>query len=399
MKNKIILIPSINLPIPATKGGAVQNLIDFFIDYNEESYEYDIVIFSVFNKKSKKISNKFKNTKIFYIPFSGLLSYFSTQNITLISGISYKILNFYFVRYIKFILTFFIKNKSCIIYENTPFIFGKMKPCRDTKTIIHLYNDYIKKNNDRNEKIIRNVDRVVTVSDYGRKFLYEIIPNDKTDVIYNGIDVDRFITKDDYSYLREMYNIKNGDKVILFVGRLVEEKGIRELIESVLRIDDRFNIKLLIIGNKLYSGDVYDRFYERLKTLTSTKKCRFEFVGHVSYERLHEFYSISDIGVLPSTYDEPFSMSALEYMASGLGVVVTDVGGFPEMIKDSGIMVPNDENLVTSLMENIEILLQDDVLLKQYGDKARERVREFNKENYCINKSNLIKKIINKGDK
>ena len=92
---------------------------------------------------------------------------------------------------------------------------------------------------------------------------------------------------------------------------------------------------------------------------------------------------MSDVGILPSLYDEPFSLSAIEYMASGLAVIVSDAGGFPEMIGDTGVIVRR-ENLIRNLENTMIKLMIDKDLRRKLSKKSKKRSEQYSIINYCI---------------
>lgn len=277
MKN-IILIPSFNLPIPAVKGGAVQNLLEDFIEYNEVNKEYNLKVFSIRNNDAKKQAKKYKYSNIIYVPFSNILHGIIVKDIKKISGLCYKVTQKYYSFYIKKYITKNIKECDCIIYENTPFLYyDHCKILEGTPTLIYLYNDYINKKNSTNELIVKKAHHICTVSGYGRDFLNTLYPNKKTTVVYNGIDIGKFDISYDNTTKSEKYKKIGKEKIILFVGRLVPDKGIKELMQAINKVDPKYKCKLLIVGNKLYSGNVVDAFNEQLLKIAEENPSRFEF--------------------------------------------------------------------------------------------------------------------------
>lgn len=154
-----------------------------------------------------------------------------------------------------------------------------------------------------------------------------------------------------------------GDKFqILFVGRLIEIKGIKDLLEAMLKMSGSV---LNIFG----AGELEDYIRNFIKE--NKMDNAINIYGKVSNERIAEFMKACDVLVLPS-HREGLSMTILEAMALGLPVIATSVGGSLDVIKngENGLLV--DEKKPLKLREAI-IKLRDNKLLREnIGKKGRE---------------------------
>ncbi|AEH07155.1 glycosyltransferase family 4 protein [Methanothermococcus okinawensis] len=163
-------------------------------------------------------------------------------------------------------------------------------------------------------------------------------PWDKVNVIYNGINPWEFdIPMDDNekNEFRAHIGIQPYEKMILFVGRLVYQKGVEYLIRATPKILEQHpNSKIVIAG----SGDM--RGY--LEDLAFQLGCRDKilFLGFVGGDMLKKLFKSADVAVIPSVY-EPFGIVALEAMAAGAPVVASSVGGLKEIIQHehNGVLV------------------------------------------------------------
>lgn len=133
------------------------------------------------------------------------------------------------------------------------------------------------------------------------------LPFEKINVIPNGINTTAFngIEKD-YDFRRK-YAMDN-EKIILYIGRLVYEKGVQHLISAMPKIINGYNDTKLIIGGK---GGMYDELREQARALGIENKVYF--TGYLSTKEVQKMYKCADIAVFPSTY-EPFGIVALEAM-------------------------------------------------------------------------------------
>ena len=177
----------------------------------------------------------------------------------------------------------------------------------------------------------------------------------KIGVIYNGVNIKDFAQRD---------NRENENIVILTVARLIKRKGIDDLIRAVPAIvKGHQNIKVKIIGEGNMGAE--------LKALAEKLKVSeyIEFLGYVPHNEISNYYSTSDVFVLPSR-NEGMSNTVLEAMASGLPVITTDTGGTRELIDGNGIIVPSEDSDVIS--EAVLRLINDHKLRVSRGMKSRK---------------------------
>ena len=194
------------------------------------------------------------------------------------------------------------------------------------------------------------------------------------DVCHNGIDLQRFelpIETQKKQELQKRYGISSTDRVITFTGRLVNNKGVKELMLA-------FDAKLLIVGGQSFSNNVKDDYVIDLEFIASRIGNGVIFTGYVDYSEITSYLQLSTIVVVPSTSFEAFPLSILEAMAAGIPVVVSDAGGTLEVIDErSGIVVNRGEGLIDGLSTAIEDLCFDDEKLHKMSVAAKRRSKVF----------------------
>ena len=145
-------------------------------------------------------------------------------------------------------------------------------------------------------------------------------------------------------------------------------KGLDYLIEGMRQLGNKFPFRLLIVGGSLEDLSELDELISNIKESDLTD--RVDIVGSVSQEQLVYYYNSCDIFVMPSLH-ESFGLAALEAMACGIPVVVSDVGGLKTFVTDneSGFLVaPANAN---EIAVRIALLLENDSLRNQMGEKAQ----------------------------
>lgn len=200
------------------------------------------------------------------------------------------------------------------------------------------------------------------------------LPYDKINVIPNGINLNNFTgIERDYDFRRQ-YAMDN-EKIILYVGRLVYEKGIQHLIAAMPKILSNYHDAKLVIAGK---GGMIDELKAETSSLGLDNKVYF--TGYMDSKKVQKMYKCADVAVFPSTY-EPFGIVALEAMLAGVPTVVSDVGGLDEIVTHGVDGMKSYAGNSNSIADSVTALLYDHQLATNISKKARQKVKEqFNWE-------------------
>ena len=209
-----------------------------------------------------------------------------------------------------------------------------------------------------------------------RELAYKTSRKKKIDLIYNGIDLERYTNKSD---------IKISPKQIIAVGRLSKIKGFDLLIQAVAAI--KTPCQLVIAGD----GPEKENLENLAKMLGIEKKVIF--TGRLEKQQLIHFYQESSIFCM-SSYNEGMSNAMLEAIACGLPVVTTQVGGAAELVKGNGVIVPCGDSF--ALQSALETLLTDSQRLKQCSERSLQIASEFSWEIIANNFINLLQSALGK---
>ena len=168
----------------------------------------------------------------------------------------------------------------------------------------------------------------------------------------------------------------DNEKIILYVGRLVYEKGVQHLIAAMPKILQGYNDAKLVIAGK---GGMIDELRAQANYLgLENKVC---FAGYLGGDDLKKMYKAADISVFPSTY-EPFGIVALEAMLAENPVVVSDIGGLDEIVDHRVNGMKSYAGNCNSIADSVLELLYDNKLAAECVKKAKNKVRN----NYNWNK-------------
>ena len=195
------------------------------------------------------------------------------------------------------------------------------------------------------------------------------LPFDKINVIPNGINLTNFNgIERDYEFRRK-YAADN-EKIILYMGRLVYEKGIQHLISAMPKILNGYNDSKLIIAGK---GGMLDELKAQATAMGISNKVYF--TGYLDSKQVQKMYKCADIAVFPSTY-EPFGIVALEAMLAGVPTVVSDVGGLNEIVEHKVNGMKSYAGNPNSIADSILTLLYDHQLCNNISKNAKAIVKQ-----------------------
>lgn len=168
--------------------------------------------------------------------------------------------------------------------------------------------------------------------------------------------------------LANFLNIDNGDFVIGYCGRLVRDKGIRELVDAfLLLLNDQINVKLLLVGG----FDERDELPRESKEIIINHP-KIIYTGFVPNDLIENYYSLMNIFILPS-YREGFGMSVLEASSMKIPILTTKSTGCIDSIIDN-ITGNYIEIKPLSIYKGILKLMKNPELRKIYGENGRSRV-------------------------
>ena len=225
--------------------------------------------------------------------------------------------------------------------------------------------------NDSEWMLTYESSEVIVNSNYMKNEVQRLfgLPYDKINVIPNGVNLQLFSNVNiDYDFRRQ-YAMDN-EKIILYVGRLVYEKGIQNLIAAMPKILERYHDSKLIICGR---GGMIDELREQVKYLGIENKVYF--AGYCDSKKMQKMYKCADVAVFPSTY-EPFGIVAIESMLSGTPTIVSDVGGLNEIIEHGVTGMKSYAGNANSIADSVLALLFDPKLCANISQNAIKKVKE-----------------------
>jgi glycosyltransferase involved in cell wall biosynthesis len=216
---------------------------------------------------------------------------------------------------------------------------------------------------DLEDDLVKDAGHIICCSDFMKQQIIQLFDTGEKDitVIPNGVDTSK------YSWFRNRHNTEAN---VLYAGRLVPEKGVHVLLHAIETMIRKYpNLRLVLCGTGFYE--------ESLRQLAKQLNINDHIIwaGFVDEENLIKIYGQASVAVFPSLY-EPFGIVALEAMAAGTPVIVSDTGGLDEIVSHNinGLKVKAGDYL--DLAKAIKLILHDPVLADKLSTNARRQIKD-----------------------
>ncbi len=248
--------------------------------------------------------------------------------------------------------------------HNRPYLFNYLlNKNKHQCVILYFHNDPLSMKGSKTKieriKILSKASGIVFVSKYLRdKFFSDINENfDNEYIIPNSLNKNHSIIE------------KKKQKIILFVGRIVKEKGVDIYVKVAKKLSTKYSDwKFLIIGSSKLGYENKSLFEKSMITEIEKHNNNVVYQGYITNKRVKDIMSKSSILIVPSLWEEPFGMTALEGLANKMVVISSEVGGLTEIVKERGIVI---KDIDTNKLENkLENLLNFPEEIKKYQMRA-----------------------------
>ena len=386
------------VPVPAVDGGAGEVLTTELIKGNELTGDFFMDIYTIESPKLDKI--KYKNAEIIQMHINPIRWFWCKARNAFLKLFKFK---YRFIPYNQELIhKYFRDNYDVILVENNMQVFEDIyNHAKNGKNhmIYHMHNDI--DGTTKPEYLCRFIadkaEKILPVSNYLKTHFNDVAPNNKLEVFYNCVDLEVFNVDNirKTKELKEKCDISNKDFVYMYTGRICPEKGILELVKAFKKIANEVpNSKLMVVGSHWYNQIDRDEYFEQVVVESETIKDRMICTGYIYPEDMPEIYGLADVLVIPSTWEEPFGVVALEGMAMKIPILATRSGGMTEVLDGVAELVKNDDSLIEMLSISMKKYYDDEQLRRTNIDKAYERVistKEFDRKNYYTEFVNKIR--------
>jgi len=202
----------------------------------------------------------------------------------------------------------------------------------------------------------------------------------------SSFEKSNYLMFDSQKFKKEL-GISDKDFVIVFCGRLVNEKGVWELMSAVKGIE--FDYKLLIIGEI-----EYEREYSQKLLSESKRNKNIIMTDYIEHSELYKYYKIVNLAVVPSKWDEPAGLVVLECLKMNLPLIATRVGGIPEYVYGNNYVLCDTDNLEQNLLVEIINAKHNIDAGNTIGNKKVIENKPYSSEEYYDGFVTMISKIL-----
>ncbi|MFF1529913.1 glycosyltransferase family 4 protein [Cellulomonas sp. NPDC058312] len=214
------------------------------------------------------------------------------------------------------------------------------------------------------DRVLGGVAAVVCVSGALAEQTADHLPatlRDRLRVVPNGVDTTRFAPRADPA---------RGERLrVTFVGRMIRDKGADVLLDA-LALLGRDDVEVTLVGSQNFDAGAAPSPFEReVAAKAAALGDRVRLVPFRPRAEVAEVYRQADVVVVPSRWAEPFALTVMEGMASGVPVVASAIGGIPEVMGDAGVRVRPDDP--ADLAAALEALADDETLRRTVGRGCR----------------------------
>ncbi len=223
---------------------------------------------------------------------------------------------------------FNVTDDSVIIVHNSIKLYRQIrKRAPKAKMVMHMHNAFEPDGLDQNVKMI-------VPSMFLKKHYQVYLPDADIAIVPNGIDLEAY-QKKAVPLQKSDLGITPEKKTIFFAGRISPDKGVTLLLQAFEQLlKERNDIELVVVGDYMSKSKGEKATYQReVRELAERLKPHCHMVGGVTPEEIYNYYSLADLVVIPSQFQEPFCMVAIEAMGAGKPVLVSTRGGMTEFVK------------------------------------------------------------------
>ena len=226
--------------------------------------------------------------------------------------------------------------------------------------------------------VIATADRIIAFSPHERDAMARLYAADanKITLVPCGVDLEVFRPLNQKA-VRSSLGL-NGEKILLYVGRVEPIKGLDLLVETAAQMDSEDGVRMIVVGADVNG----DREMDRVRQLAREKDLedKIDFVGQVDHDDLPLYYNAADVCVVPSYY-ESFGLVALESMACGTPVVATRVGGLSTIIHHGRTGYLKSWRCPEAFANSVEMIISSNGLQQSMGEAARKRAEGMGWDN------------------
>lgn len=382
------------MPVPAVCGGAIETLITSIVKKYSKKDGFRLTIFSVYHKEAVEAAKKYPDVRFVWThtnTFWNLAKHAAFLAVRELTGKTIRVLQRHY-------------NEIAPVIQNEKFdlliveggderaVIDIAKGYTREQLVFHAHVHFIPK-----EEVVKGYGHMIGVSEFVVGEYEKICKMPvNTYVLQNAIDVKKFnrsVSKEQKRSIRKKLGLSEKDFVVLYVGRIMEMKGVLELMHAVAELEDKY-IKLLIIGSANFGKWAFSSYEKKVKKLSKQNKNRIIFTGYVDNSEIYKYASVADVQCVPTLVEEAAGLVLMEAMAEGLPTIVTNSGGMTEYVNKDSTLIVEREDIIENLKKTIMYLKEHPEVRMSMSEKSKVQSKKFDEEIYYKNFAETIDKII-----
>lgn len=384
MKKICIIIPY-QYPVPAVCGGAVETLVQFLIEENEKDPSFIFTVLGTYDRRLEDTDVSYRYTKFVYY-----------EKCKYIDGVWWfvfraikKILHVYIPFAPRFVSILGHLKREGSQYDHVLFENGLtyMLPLVEKVYPRERILNHLHWPGDGNRRIDKSFGYLLPVSDFcAEEWKHATGRQDDKIYVWRNCYDDSALKKTmedaEKEQLCKSLDIQEKDKVLIYIGRMIPEKGVKELLIALQKITQE-DLVLLLIGSSNFGLDKKTGFEREIQRIIDRSKVKIIPLGFIPNDELYRYYSISTLAVMPTLIAESAGMVNIEAMASGVPLITTDIGAVKEYVGDAAVVIDiEEENFIERLAGAIDELLDDPEKRKELIQSGIKKAEEYTRKKY-----------------
>lgn len=337
---KLTIVLYSSLTVPAVLGGAVETLIEDFIEENERQKRFDITVIAHDAGKVRNLPVRYQYTRFCYITWPTIM--IRAGSVLINRTHLEQIPDLWEELLIKAIVK--TGNRKVLVEGGSRFAMKLKRRFAGMEIFYHLHADIRPFRCEAELKLYDSIYKIC-VSDYIRDCQIQA-GADKRNIFValNGVRTSRFdvsVHSGEREKICRRFGLDASKRHILFKGRIVPEKGILELLRAFRGIQDE-DVELVICGSKNFGERrIRKSRYERDVKKMALRNPGVRMTGFVAYSQMPDLHKIADIIVVPSIWQEPCGLAVIEAVVSGVPLICSGTGGCAQICAGTKAVMVN----------------------------------------------------------
>lgn len=381
------------MPVPAVCGGAIETLMESIAKQYTQDAPFRLTIFSVYHKDAAEAAKRYPDVRFVWTHTNTFWNLSKHAVFMAVRGLTGRCIRGLQRHYNEIAPVIRRERFDLLLVEggDEQAVLDIAKGYRREQLIFHAHIHFIPK-----ESVAKGFGHMIGVSEFVvREYEKACTAPVKTHLLRNAIDTAKFskaVPEEERHRIRAELGLSDDDFVVLYVGRIMEIKGVLELMQAIVSIPDE-HVKLLMLGSANSGKWAYSPYERNVRKLSRQNRARILYTGYVDNAEVYRYAAASDIQCLPTLVEEAAPLVVLESMAEGIPLLVTDTGGVAEYVgRDTALLIAR-ENLVENLKTAILDLQAHPDLRKQMSQRARARSKRYQEPVYYENFVKTISQI------